>query len=226
MASISARAVPIAWLAGIALLAMLAIAGASVPGWHGLHLLAKPATTLAIIAMAMRLHGELLRYRSLVIAGLCLGLVGDVLLMLPREWAFMGGLGSFLLGHLAYLQAWRLRGPWFAPRWPFALYALVCAGVLAWLWPHLPPGLRGPVAAYVLVIGAMAAQALATWRTRRGRATAFAAWGGAAFVVSDTVLAVDRFVQPFAGAMAILLASYWIAQALIALSIDDAAGDR
>lgn len=93
------------WLAGIAALAVLAILGLYLPGWRALFLACKPLATVAILLLALRLPCELPRYRYAVVAGLSLGLLGDVLLMLPGEAAFMAGLGSFLLGHVANPRA-------------------------------------------------------------------------------------------------------------------------
>jgi len=53
-----------------------------------------------------------------------------------------------------------------------------------------------------------------------GSVTALAAAAGAGlFVVSDGVLAIDRFRWPFRAARAVTLATYWSAQLLIALSV-------
>lgn len=207
------------WLAGIAVLASLAILGLYLPGLRLLFYVGKPLATLAIVALALRLPGDEPRYRRSVVIGLVFGLLGDVLLMLPGETAFMGGLGSFLCGHLTYLHAYRQRVPLFAARWPFALYAVLAGAVLAWLWPSLPADLRVPVLVYVAVLAAMAAQAATAWWRRRGLPTACAAIGGTCFLASDAILAIDRFALPFVAASALLLASYWSAQALIALSV-------
>lgn len=211
------------WLAGIAALALLAILGLYLPGWRALFLACKPLATAAILLLALRLPCALPRYRYAVVAGLSLGLLGDVLLMLPGEVAFMAGLGSFLLGHVAYLQAWRQRAPLFAAAWPFALYGVLACAVFAFLWAHLPVDLRVPVAVYVLALAMMAAQAAATWWRRRDRPSALAAIGGACFLASDAILAVDRFALPFLAAQALLLALYWLAQSSIALSVRDRA---
>lgn len=208
-----------AWLAAIAALALLAILGLYLPGARLLFHIAKPLATLAIIALAWRLPGAEPRYRRSILVGLALGLVGDVLLMLDGEAAFMAGLGSFLFGHLAYLHAYRQRASQGTAGWPFAAYALLAVLVLAWLWPFLPPELRVPVLAYVAVLAAMAAQAAAVWWRRRDATTACAALGGASFLASDAILAIDRFALPLVAAQALLLALYWLAQALIAVSV-------
>ncbi|MGO1000814.1 lysoplasmalogenase [Lysobacter sp. CA196] len=211
------------WLAAIALSAVLAIAGSYLSPW--LHYVFKPLTTLLIVAMLLRRGGEAEveedrgpGYRRAILIGLLLSTLGDVFLMLPGDW-FVFGLGSFLCAHIAYLVALTRRAPWFAALWPYPAYAALAALVLSVLWPHLPGELRVPVIVYVVVLAAMAAQAAAVWRRRATRATALAALGGAFFVASDATLAIDRFAAPFAAASALVLATYWIAQTLIALSV-------
>lgn len=211
------------WLAAIALSALLAIAGSYLSPW--LHYVFKPLTTLSIVAMLLRRGGEAEpgadagpAYRRAILVGLLLSTLGDVFLMLPGDW-FVFGLGSFLCAHIAYLAGLSRRARWFAALWPFPAYAALAAAVLAVLWPHLPGALRPPVIVYVIVLAAMAAQAAAVWRDRASRATALAALGGAFFVASDATLAIDRFAAPFAAAPAAVLATYWVAQTLIALSV-------
>ncbi len=207
------------WLAGIAALALIAILGLYLPGLRVLFYIGKPLATLAIIAPALRLHTDEPRYRRSGVIGLLFGLAGDVLLMLHGETAFMAGLGSFLVGHIAYLHAYRQRAPLFAAGWPFALYAVLAGLVLAWLWPQLTGELRVLVLVYVAVLATMAAQAAAVWWRRRDLPTACAAIGGACFLASDAILAIDRFALPWVAASALLSGLYWSAQALIALSV-------
>ncbi|SFK98791.1 lysoplasmalogenase [Lysobacter sp. cf310] len=205
------------WLPAIALASVLAIVGAMAPlPW--LHYLAKPSATLLVLAMVWRMRTGAPTYRPAILIGLALSTLGDVFLMLPGDW-FVFGLGSFLCAHLAYLVAFTRRARAFAALWPFLAYAALAAAVLAVLWPHLPSELRVPVVVYVAVLAAMAAQAAALWWRQRTRATALAALGGLSFVISDASLAIDRFAAPFASASVVVLATYWLAQTWIGLSV-------
>jgi uncharacterized membrane protein YhhN len=215
---VNATTTPWRRLAPVAICAILAIVGAYGVGAPWLHWVFKPATTLALAALVAASAPVEPAYRLAVLAGLLLSTVGDVFLMLPGDW-FVFGLASFLVAHIAYLVAFTRRAGLFARRWPFALYAAFAAIVAGVLWPDLPDGLHAPVGVYVVVLAAMAAQALAVWRVRPDAATACAALGGAFFVASDATLAIDRFVAPFDAARCVVLATYWIAQALIALSV-------
>lgn len=205
------------WLSAAAVSAALAIVGAEVDGLRVLHYLFKPLTTLLIAAMVWRMATSGHGYRRAVLAGLLLSLLGDVFLMLPGD-RFAFGLGSFLLAHLCYLRALRMRGGWFHPVWPVLAYDVIAAAMLAYLWPHLPTELKVPVVVYVAALAGMAAQAACVWREHPRVATALAAAGGACFVISDALLAVDRFAVKISFASVWVLVSYWMAQWLIGRS--------
>lgn len=208
----------IGWTFAIAASAALAILGAEIEGLRGLHYVFKPLTTLLILAMACRRPDDAGPYRRWIAVGLVLSTAGDIFLMLPFD-GFVFGLGSFLLAHLAYLWALRQRGGWWRVRWPVLVYAVVASCVLARLWPGLPNELKLPVIVYVIALAGMAAQAASVWREHPSASTRVAAVGGAFFVVSDALLALDRFSAPMLHANALVLASYWIAQACIASSV-------
>ena len=72
---------------------------------------------------------------------------------------------------------------------------------------------------YVVALSMMAAQAGVGWQLQRSRPALFAAIGGALFVLSDSLIAVNRFIAPFEASRAIILLSYWLAQWLIARSL-------
>ena len=109
------------------------------------------------------------------------------------------------------------------PGWPFVAYALVAAAILAVLWNGVPAALRGPVAAYVVCLATMAAQAASGWGTGIGTAGESsgrrAAIGGVLFMVSDSLLAFNKFATPLPVAGQWILASYWLAQGFIAGSL-------
>ena len=180
----------------------------------------KPLTTLLIIAHAWPRGRSQPAARRWVLAGLWLSLCGDVALLWPDR-GFLAGLLSFLLAHLAYLRAFTRDGVRFAARpLPFVGYGVLAAVILWQLWPDVPPGLRGPVLAYVVCLASMAAQA-AVWAlqsrgTPRQAAGGVLAIGGALFLCSDALLAINRFAAPLPMAGLWILASYWLAQWCIA----------
>lgn len=206
-------------------LLLIAVAAASTvtatAGLMELHRITKPlAMLVAIIFIATRAYQSRpkgrfeSKFKTWLLIALACSLAGDVALMFPGY--FISGLLAFLLAHLAYIALLKQGQAWFASR--RALLATLGLGAIMYavLWSGgLPPALRAPVAAYVLVITLMAAQAI-------GRATVLhdtAAWGvalGAAFfMLSDTLLALNKFVVPLPLAPLWVLSTYYAAQLLI-----------
>ena len=205
-------------LAGALLTALLAIISAP---WGldqpWLNFVFKPLTTLLIIGYAWtRGIGP---QRAWVLAGLAWSLCGDVALLWPRQ-GFLPGLVSFLIAHLCYLVAFTRDVRLAARVGPFVFYGVV-AGLILWrLWPGVPAALRAPVVAYVLCLASMAAQAAVVgWRahgtTGQNRGLLLAL-GGALFVLSDALLAINRFATPLPLSGLWILCSYWLAQICIA----------
>ncbi len=182
----------------------------------------KPLTTVLVIVHAWRRGAERPLQRRLVLAGLALSLAGDVFLLWPQQ-GFLPGLVSFLLAHLAYIAAFCQ--PVRLAQRPLAYlpYAWIAGAVLWVLWPDVPAALRAPVLAYVVCLGAMAAQAAVWWRVEGGRAR-WAAWGAALFMLSDALLAFNKFSAPLPASALWVLSSYWVAQWLIASSLSPPRG--
>ncbi len=201
--------------AATSLCAALAIASAPwALGQPWLAFLFKPMTTVLVIAHAWPRGREEPALRRWVVIGLVLSLVGDVALLWPKE-GFLPGLVSFLLAHGAYLVAFTRRRRFAARVAPFVAYAAVAAGVLALLWPGVPGPLRGPVLLYVVALASMAAQAAVLWRLGEPRGGLLAA-GGALFLLSDALLAINRFATPLPLSGLWILGTYWTAQWCIA----------
>jgi uncharacterized membrane protein YhhN len=142
------------------------------------HTVAKPLLMPLLAAYSVASEAP----RLLVAALLC-GWGGDVLLLSDADPAFLSGMASFAAGHVCYLalfQAYgspRARVGLLAPAYATALVVTVVA-----LWPDLPAGLRLPVAGYSVLLTTMACASA----VRFGALTGF---GGALFLLSDTLIA-------------------------------------
>ena len=188
--------------------------------WHrrpDVERLAKPAAMVGLLSVALLAGAtDTASGRWVVLAlvlGLVLGLTGDVLLLEDTPSRFVGGLAAFLVGHLAYVASFVAVGldrP--ALGWVGALVLLVALVVGRRILPGaVAEGgavLGVAVAAYMAVIGAMAVTGWATGRPLVGL-------GASLFVVSDTVLAMGKFVQPRRWTSVVVMVTYHLAQALI-----------
>jgi uncharacterized membrane protein YhhN len=115
--------------------------------------------------------------------------LGDVLLQNPGDVGFLIGMGAFGLAHLAYIALYlgplrTRRVPWWGILLGVAWWAGMVAVLALWLGSLLVP-----VAVYGLVLGTAAVCALAT--------RPLVAVGAVIFLVSDTLLALDRFLPGF-----------------------------
>jgi uncharacterized membrane protein YhhN len=158
---------------------------------------------------------------QIMLVGFALGWLGDVLLIPHDKRAFLAGLVAFLLGHVAFVAAFVVRGLDPALTGGVLLpLALVAAVVLKWLWPSLGR-MRGPVVAYVAVICAMVATAVGTAlgvSASVGRPpSGLLLVGALLFFVSDLAVARNRFVLPGFVNRAWGLPAYYGGQLLLAL---------
>ena len=166
------------------------------------------------------------RFTTLLFTGLMFSIGGDTLLMFveygPKdEMFFLLGLGSFLVAQVSYAIAfWTFpehrkglvyRKPGYIL--PFAAYL---AGMLMLLWPGLPGAMRVPVVVYALAIvlmaiGAFNLKGLIPKRLFWGLVT-----GVLLFVLSDSLIAVNKFVTAVPFARFSIMSTYLLGQFFIA----------
>lgn len=125
---------------------------------------------------------------------LVLSAIGDMFLSLGEARRhFIAGLSSFLLAHVAYIAGFV---PFIDVPSTEALVAMAACGaasavLVARLWPRLG-GLRLPVLAYFGIILVMVAGSLSI-----PSASAWLGIGAVIFAVSDSLIAVRKFMAPF-----------------------------
>ena len=194
-------------------------------GLVDLHRAFKPLVMLlAIVYVAQRLQLRKApgRFGLLLVAGLAFSLAGDCFLMFPGF--FIPGLVSFLVAHLFYIALFKQGMPWFPSRRALLITLGFGVAMYAFLFDNLNPVLKIAVAAYVVVITLMAAQAIGRATVLRDRGAVTVAVGAAFFMLSDSLLATNKFAFPFQMAQFWVLATYYVAQLLIACNARPTAG--
>ena len=176
----------------------------------------KPLTMVFILLIAILGQATLPLYKYMIIAGLVFSMAGDVFLMLPSD-RFVAGLVPFLIAHLFYIVAFvsEVSALTWWPLPPLATYGIVIYIILA---PYLGK-LKLPVLIYVVVILIMAWLAWERWSQTSQSGALLASVGAVLFVISDTILAINRFRGAFKLARALNLTTYFAAQWLIASSV-------
>ncbi|MES2999172.1 MAG: lysoplasmalogenase family protein [Pseudomonadota bacterium] len=185
-------------------------------GMAELHRVFKPLTMILAIVLVSRrldLRAQPGRFGLLLVAGLAFSLAGDCFLMFPGY--FIPGLVAFLIAHVFYIALFRQDVAWFPSRRALVATLGIGAAMYTFLFNGLNPVLRVAVAAYVVVIALMAAQAIGRALVLRNRASMCVAIGAGFFMLSDSLLATNKFAVALPMAQFWVLATYYVAQILI-----------
>jgi len=170
-----------------------------------------------IIPIAMLLQLALSRTggktRMLLGLGMVLSAIGDILLAL--EGLFVQGLGAFLLAQFTYTILFLTQFRWQPRRLPWACLIIAYALLGTLLIVPEAGDMKMPVTAYMIAISLMALVA----GFRNDPQFIWVATGALVFMVSDTLIAVNLFVTPFAHSGVAVMTTYYVAQLLICLGV-------
>ena len=152
---------------------------------------------------------------SILGVALALSALGDVLLDIDPKRLFVYGLAAFLCVHLIYVVLFvrNRRRPISVSAAQAILITLLlayCALVSAWLFPTLGD-LKIPVAIYMTAITAMVVTAVLARFPQRG-----VACGAILFLISDSLLAINKFKTPLPYRDFLVWATYYAGQYAIA----------
>ncbi|WEK21505.1 MAG: lysoplasmalogenase [Candidatus Pedobacter colombiensis] len=184
----------------------------------------KPCIVLSLLIMLYISTGLKGRFHKRLFTGLIFALAGDVLLIYAAkdESYFMFGLCAFLLCHIFYIRAFYLDFK-SAPeldkkgaRIAILLCAIVAISFYFYLRPHLGV-MKLPVMVYILAISMM--MMMASFRNLRVNSPSFKLilFGAMVFLLSDSILAYNKFVQHIDHSGTWIMATYMIAQYLITI---------
>jgi uncharacterized membrane protein YhhN len=195
--------------------------GTTVFNWPGQSLFFKPLIMIGLMAYYYVLSPA--RSRLFLVA-LFFCWLGDVFLIFQSNnpLFFMTGLASFLAGHIVYIFCYRqlqtspssreLLGSQ-KVRFAFPII-LAGTGLVTILYPFLG-ALRIPVMIYALAITLMALTALFRYGRTNSKSFLLIFIGAVLFMVSDSLLAINKFHHAFSAAGALVMLTYSVAQFLI-----------
>jgi len=147
---------------------------------------------------------------KLLFASLLLCAAGDVALEIGAEQYFIIGLGFFLIAQIMFIvtfsRDFKMQKSRIAIIAILAIYALAMAIVMT-------PSLREmaiPVYFYLVVITLMGI--FAALRAARNKLTLY---GAVSFIVSDSIIAINKFMMPVPAADYLVMVTYYLALFLI-----------
>lgn len=183
------------------------------------------ATPLVIITLLVWLYAATHlkgRFHRRIFSGLVFSLIGDALLMLSNGHSRLSGFGivAVLLCYIFYIRAFTLdhksnpglKIPFFL--WGTSALIIACIGVFFYLQPFLG-AMQFVVLIYAIIITFMAIMALNRFGKVNLSSFQLILTGTLFFLLSDGLLAINRFSFPLPQAGVIIMATHIIAQYLI-----------
>ena len=159
------------------------------------------------------------RLKKWVILALLFSWLGDVLLMFQEDnpLFFLLGLSSFLIAHIFYILFFhfvrmkeRVKSKWYL----LLMVAVYYAVLIVILSPYLGD-MKLPVQIYAVVISFMFMLAMHMLFIKNKSAGLWMMMGALLFVISDSILAINKFYQSFEMAGIVVMLTYGLAQLFI-----------
>lgn len=165
------------------------------------------------------------RFTLLIQAGLFFSLVGDVALMFQHvdQFNFLIGLGAFMVAQLCYAMAFMHNIVEVGPARGALISILISVVIIAYgyffasgLLPNVDDGIGVPVGIYTVAISFMGVSAAFRLGRTFLRSFLLVMFGAVFFILSDSLLATNRFHRTLDHADWSVMLTYAIAQVLIA----------
>jgi len=194
---------------------------AAYSGNETLRYFSKPLLMPLLIVYFIFNTNTVVSLKKWIVLALISSWLGDVLLMFEarNNIFFIFGLVAFLIAHIFYilfyeniLKLENLKKNY----WLFIPVLIYYVALIYLLSPHLGE-MKLPVRVYGVVISYMLIQALQITRIKNRAASAMMITGAILFIASDSILAMNKFYQPFELAGIAIMITYGMAQLLITL---------
>jgi uncharacterized membrane protein YhhN len=187
---------------------------------YWLHVAAKPLLIPALI-LYLAISKTFTPGKNLLLAGLIFSWLGDLFLLFENSNSlfFIFGLIAFLATHIFYIVYFlKIKSPAASFLYKKPLVILLVLGygatLLFFLYPHLND-LKLPVTVYATVICLMLLCSLHVYLKVNAPANLLYIFGALLFVLSDSLLALNKFYRPFKSAGMGIMLTYCAAQYFI-----------
>ena len=184
----------------------------------------KPLITISLMLFLYFAIERKGRFTNKIITGLFFSLLGDVLLMFAHidQIYFMLGLGTFLIAHLFYISAFYLDSTnkiqvhkrYVLPI--FMVFGFFCISYYYIIRSHLG-NMNIPVLVYSFVITIMGIMAALRYGKTNSKSFIWVLIGAIFFIISDSILAYNKFVEQIDAGDLFIMSTYMLAQFFITM---------
>jgi uncharacterized membrane protein YhhN len=212
------------WLLYLFIIDLIAELVAIASNFQDIRFFTKPLLLLLLLLYVTTQSFSLVKGKWLLLAALFFSWMGDLFLLFDSSQPnfFIFGLLSFLTAHLFYIIIFLQLKKSLHPnrKWSpiiILLLLLYTVSLFALLYPTLGD-LKIPVIIYAGVLTSMLLVAAHSfnWQTNTGK---WVIAGALLFVASDSLLAINKFYQPFNAAGLAIMATYGLAQLFIVIGL-------
>jgi uncharacterized membrane protein YhhN len=186
--------------------------------WQVLRFVTKPMLIALLLVWFLFRSDGFSSIRYYMIFALLFSWMGDVILLLEEKSPsyFIAGLGSFLLAHIIYIFFFLRVRKTRAPDNPWNIFIVAPVGLYTVVFffllkPQLG-NLKIPVLVYAIIISVMLICAIQTFSLKNKRIAYWWVMGAVLFVISDSLLAFNKFYHPFTLAGPATMFTYGLAQ--------------
>ncbi|MCK0158683.1 lysoplasmalogenase [Cellulophaga sp. F20128] len=203
-----------AWLNGVVFVSAIAAIWAQFAEHEALYGILKPFTTMLLISSVI-VYGyrPAKAYFYAILVALVFCLLGDVLLL--NDAYFIFGLASFLIGHIVFSYAFISISGLSLFAMPFIVLLSIGGLYYYFIYPGLG-NLFAVVGVYIVCILFMCWQGINLYLEYRRPIFGAIALAVSLFLISDALLAYDKFVSPFNYSGILILLTYWFAIGILA----------
>lgn len=186
------------------------------------HYIAKPTIVISLIFLFVKTSGGVSKsIKRITILALGFSVLGDILLMFVDQSPhfFTVGLVAFLLAHVMYILVFLKHRNKQKSIIGFVILLLVYASGLFYLLKDGLGDMLIPVIVYMIVILSMATTAFVRKGIVNSLSYNLVFVGAIFFMISDSILALNKFYQPIPLSNISIMLTYALAQFLIVLGI-------
>lgn len=166
-----------------------------------------------------RSEGKIYKQHLFIAAALIMAWVGDILLLSKEQLFVISGIGAFLITQIIYFYLFRLSTTENLTsnvknnKIVTLLYLTFYCMAVSMIFSYIEGFMKYPVGIYATVVTVSALSAF--YQDKSAKGFALTCTGMTLFFVSDSVIAVDMFINSFDLAAALIMITYGIAQFLI-----------
>jgi uncharacterized membrane protein YhhN len=165
---------------------------------------------MPILGLILYKSGSINKNKILLLA-LFFSWLGDIILMFSNKNLFVFGLGSFLITHLIYIFIFVKKAK--TPNFHSLGLILIPLAFYFLIYQHVPLDFKIPVMLYFLVITTMVT--VVSFRNLQEKGNKAIFLGAILFVISDAILAYNKFVVDLPFSTFLVMSTYGLGQYFI-----------